>query len=249
VNSPTLLHSDIPAPDLLEVIYQDAELVAINKSSGLLVHRSPIDKHETRFAVQELRNQLGQHVYPLHRLDKPTSGVLVFALSSEAASFYGQQFQTHQISKTYLALVRGYGPTAMTIDHELRDEADDYAGINTVGEPKQALTHVRCLKQFEIPLWVDRYATTRLSLMQCKPVTGRKHQLRRHLKHIGHPIVGDSRHGKGVLNRACEGYFGAGRLWLACTQMVLIRRDGSLLVIDAPLAKDFAQVLKQMSDE
>ena len=249
MNSPTLLHSDIPAPDLLEVIYQDAELVAINKPSGLLVHRSPIDKHETRFAVQELRNQLGQHVYPLHRLDKPTSGVLVFALSSEAASFYGQQFQTHQISKTYLALVRGYGPTAMTIDHELRDEADDYAGINTVGEPKQALTHVKCLKQFEIPLRVDRYATTRLSLMQCEPVTGRKHQLRRHLKHIGHPIVGDSRHGKGVLNRACEGYFGAGRLWLACTQMVLTRRDGSLLVIDAPLAKDFAQVLKQLSDE
>ena len=247
MNSPTLLHSDIPAPDLLEVIYQDAELVAINKPSGLLVHRSPIDKHETRFAVQELRNQLGQHVYPLHRLDKPTSGVLVFALSSEAASFYGQQFQTHQISKTYLALVRGYGPAAMTIDHELRDEADDYAGINTVGEPKQALTHVKCLKQFEIPLRVDRYATTRLSLMQCEPVTGRKHQLRRHLKHIGHPIVGDSRHGKGVLNRACEGYFGAGRLWLACTQMVLTRRDGSLLVIDAPLAKDFAQVLKQLS--
>ena len=248
MNSPTLLHSDIPAPDLLEVIYQDAELVAINKPSGLLVHRSPIDKHETRFAVQELRNQLGQHVYPLHRLDKPTSGVLVFALSSETASFYGQQFQTHQISKTYLALVRGYGPAAMTIDHELRDEADDYAGINTVGEPKQALTHVKCLKQFEIPLRVDRYATTRLSLMQCEPVTGRKHQLRRHLKHIGHPIVGDSRHGKGVLNRACEGYFGVGRLWLACTQMVLTRRDGSLLVIDAPLAKDFAQVLKQLSD-
>ena len=247
MNSLTLLHSDIPAPDLLEVIYQDAELVAINKPSGLLVHRSPIDKHETRFAVQELRNQLGQHVYPLHRLDKPTSGVLVFALSREAASFYGQQFQGHQIKKTYWALVRGYGPQNMAIDHELRDEADDYAGINTVGEPKQALTHVKCLKQFEIPLWVDRYATTRLSLMQREPVTGRKHQLRRHLKHIGHPIVGDSRHGKGVLNRACEGYFGVGRLWLACTQMVLTRRDGSLLVIDAPLAKDFAQVLKQLS--
>ena len=246
MNSLTLLHSDIPAPDLLEVIYQDAELVAINKPSGLLVHRSPIDKHETRFAVQELRNQLSQHVYPLHRLDKPTSGVLVFALSREAASFYGQQFQGHQIKKTYWALVRGYGPQNMTIDHELRDEADDYAGINTVGEPKQALTHVKCLKQFEIPLWVDRYVTTRLSLMQCEPVTGRKHQLRRHLKHIGHPIVGDSRHGKGVLNRACEGYFGAGRLWLACTQMVLASREGNRVVINAPLGADFEQVLKQM---
>ena len=237
--------TDLPQP--LSILYQDEDLVAINKPSGLLVHRSPIDKHETRFAVQELRNQIGRHVYPLHRLDKPTSGVLVFALSSEAASFYSQQFREHQIAKTYVALVRGYGPGQMSIDHELSDDADDYAGIKAGGDAKEALTHVNCLDQFEIPLVVDRYPTTRLSLMQCEPVTGRKHQIRRHLKHIGHPIVGDSRHGKGVLNRACEGYFGAGRLWLACTQMVLARRDGSALVIDAPLAADFQQVLKQIN--
>ena len=231
----------------LSIIHQDDNLVVINKPSGLLVHRSPIDKHETRFAVQELRNQIGQHVYPLHRLDKPTSGVLIFALSSEAASFYGQQFQEHEIHKTYLALVRGHGPNQLSIDHALKDEADDYAGITGGGEAKPALTHMKCLNQFEIPLMVDRYPTTRLSLMQCKPVTGRKHQIRRHLKHIGHPIIGDSRHGKGVLNRACEGYFGAGRLWLACTQMVLARRDGSALVVDAPLAADFQQVLTQIN--
>jgi len=231
----------------LSIIHQDDDLVVINKPSGLLVHRSPIDKHETRFAVQELRNQIGQHVYPLHRLDKPTSGVLIFALSSEAASFYGQQFQEHEIHKTYLALVRGHGPNQLSIDHALKDEADDYAGIAGGGEAKPALTHMKCLNQFEIPLRVDRYPTTRLSLMQCKPVTGRKHQIRRHLKHIGHPIIGDSRHGKGVLNRACEGYFGAGRLWLACTQMALARRDGSALVVDAPLAADFQQVLTQIN--
>jgi tRNA pseudouridine65 synthase len=85
--------------------------------------------------------------------------------------------------------------------------------------------------------------------MRCEPVTGRKHQIRRHLKHIGHPIVGDSRHGKGLLNRACEGYFGAGRLWLACTQMTLVGRDGRLLVIDASLEADFDQVLKQLGSE
>ncbi len=235
--------TDSPQP--LSIIYQDTDLVAINKPSGLLVHRSPIDKRETRFAVQELRNQLGQHVYPLHRLDKPTSGVLVFALSSEAASFYSEQFREHQIHKTYLALVRGYGPELMTIDHALRDEADEYAGISSGGDAKDALTHVKCLQKFEILLAVDRYATTRLSLMQCEPVSGRKHQIRRHLKHIGHPIVGDTRHGKGILNRACEGYFGAGRLWLACTQMVLTKRDGSKFAITAPLAADFEQLLTQ----
>jgi len=237
--------TDLPQP--LLILHQDNDLVAINKPSGLLVHRSPIDKHETRFAVQQLRNQIGQHVYPLHRLDKPTSGVLVFALSSESASFYSQQFREHQIAKTYLALVRGYGPGQMSIHHELSDEADDYAGIKAGGDAKEALTHVKCLDQFEIPLEVDRYPTTRLSLMQCEPITGRKHQIRRHLKHIGHPIVGDSRHGKGLLNRACEGYFGVGRLWLACTQMVLARRDGSELVIDAALAADFQQVLRQIN--
>jgi len=237
--------TDLPQP--LLILHQDNDLVAINKPSGLLVHRSPIDKHETRFAVQQLRNQIGQHVYPLHRLDKPTSGVLVFALSSESASFYSQQFREHQIAKTYLALVRGYGPGQMSIHQELSDEADDYAGIKAGGDAKEALTHVKCLDQFEIPLEVDRYPTTRLSLMQCEPITGRKHQIRRHLKHIGHPIVGDSRHGKGLLNRACEGYFGVGRLWLACTQMVLARRDGSELVIDAALAADFQQVLRQIN--
>ena len=233
----------------LSIIHQDDDLVAINKVSGLLVHRSPIDKHETRFAVQELRNQLGRHVYPLHRLDKPTSGVLMFALSNEAASFYSQQFRDHQVRKTYLALVRGYGPETMSINHGLRDEADKYAGIELGVEAKEALTHVQCVRQFEIPLVVDLYPATRLSLMRCEPVTGRKHQIRRHLKHIGHPIVGDSRHGKGLLNRACEGYFGAGRLWLACTQMTLVGRDGRLLVIDAPLEADFDQVLKKLGSE
>ena len=232
--------------DPLLIIYQDDDLVAINKPSGLLVHRSPIDKHETRFAVQQLRNQLGQHVYPLHRLDKPTSGALVFALSQEAASFYGQQFQEHQIQKTYWALVRGYGPQNMAIDHGLKEEADDYADTKVAFEPKHALTHVQCLSEFEIPLQVDRYVTTRLSLMQCEPITGRKHQIRRHLKHIGHPIVGDSRHGKGLLNRACERYFSAGRLWLACTQVILTARQGQPLVIKAPLATDFEGVLRQL---
>lgn len=242
---PLFIPTDLP--QLLSILHQDDDLVAINKPSGLLVHRSPIDKHETRFAVQALRNQIGQHVYPLHRLDKPTSGVLVFALSSEAASFYSQQFRQHQTRKTYLALVRGYGPAQLSIDHALIDEADDYAGVAGAGAAKEALTHVQCVSQFEIPLLVDRYATTRLSLMQCTPVTGRKHQIRRHLKHIGHPILGDSRHGKGVLNRACEGYFGVGRLWLACTQMALTTRDGSELLLDAPLAADFAQVLNQLN--
>ena len=187
------------AMQLLDIMYQDDELVAINKPSGWLVHRSPIDKHETRFVLQTLRNQLGRHVFPLHRLDKPTSGVLVFALFSKAASFYSQQFCEQQIRKTYLALVRGYAPSQMNIDHPLTDEADEYAGIAKGGDAKPALNHTMRMQQFEIPLQVGRYPSTRLSLMQCQPVTGRKHQIRHHLKHIGHPLVSDSRPGQGLV--------------------------------------------------
>ncbi len=130
----------------LSIIHQDDDLVVINKPSGLLVHRSPIDKHETRFAVQELRNQIGQHVYPLHRLRQTHFWGVGVCVIREAASFYGQQFQEHQIHKTYLALVRGHGPNQLSIDHALKDEADDYAGIAGGGEAKPALTHMTVFK-------------------------------------------------------------------------------------------------------
>jgi len=238
-------------PELLEIIFQSDELVAINKPSGLLVHRSPIDKRETRFAVQELRNQLGgQHVYPLHRLDKPTSGVLVFALSSEAASFYGQQWaqqgQENTVSKRYLALTRGFAPQSLHIDYGLRLEEDKAAGIAAGEEPQAAITDINCLAYYSVPEALDRYPQTRFSLVECLPVTGRKHQIRRHLKHVAHPIIGDSRHGKGPLNRACAEYFGVGRLWLHCQRMELLGRDGEKLVLQAELPEDFAEILRQL---
>jgi len=89
----------------LEILYQDEYLIAINKPSGLLVHKSPIDKHETRFALQELRDQIGQYVYPVHRLDKPTSGVLLFALDREIAKSMSQYFRNNLVHKEYTAIV------------------------------------------------------------------------------------------------------------------------------------------------
>ncbi len=232
---------------MLDVVYQTDELVAINKPSGLLVHRSPIDKRETRFAVQELRNQLGQHVYPLHRLDKPTSGVLVFALSASAASFYAQQWQDNKVAKHYLALTRGFAPSKCGIDHALRQEADKAAGIAAGEEPQAAFTDINCVARYEVPEALDRYPQTRFTLLECRPLTGRKHQIRRHLKHIAHPIIGDSRHGKGPLNRACEAFFGHGRLWLHCQRLELTDRQGGIIAIEAALPEDFVRVLAQLA--
>ena len=234
---------------MLEIVYQSAELVAINKPSGLLVHRSPIDKRETRFAVQELRNQLGQHVYPLHRLDKPTSGLLVFALSPEAASFYGQQWQNNEVYKQYLAVVRGHVQQDQLIDYALRLEADKGAGIEAGSEPQAAQTQVQVLARYLVDAQLDRFPQTRFSLLCCEPKTGRKHQIRRHLKHIGYPIIGDSRHGKGPLNRACEAYFGVGRLWLHCQRTVLRGRNGEAIEMVAGVPEDFKQLLNKLGSD
>ena len=234
---------------MLDIVYQSEELVAINKPSGLLVHRSPIDKRETRFAVQELRNQLGQHVYPLHRLDKPTSGLLVFALNSEAASFYGQQWQNNHVYKQYLAVVRGHVAQDQLIDYALRLEEDKSAGIEAGAEPQEAQTQVQVLQQYVVDVQLDRFPQTRFSLLSCEPKTGRKHQIRRHLKHIGYPIIGDSRHGKGPLNRACEAYFGVGRLWLHCQRMTLTGRDGEAIEVVAEVPEDFASLVRQLEQK
>lgn len=209
----TLLNEGV---DTLDILFQDEHYVAIDKPSGLLVHRSPIDRHETRFALQLLRDQLGQYIYPIHRLDKPTSGVMLFALSSEAASAMATRIHTDAVQKTYWAVVRGHAPCEGSIDYPLSYQADDYADKDRRTQPpaQAALTHFRRLAEVEIPVFVDRYPQTRYSLLELRPVTGRRHQLRRHMKHIGHPIIGDARHGKGVHNRYFQSAYNAHRLML-----------------------------------
>lgn len=107
-------------PIELEIVYRDEHLIAINKPAGMLVHRSWLDKHETVFAMQTLRDQIGQHVFPLHRLDRPTSGILFFALSSEIAAQVSPLFASREIKKTYHAIVRGWIEEADTLDYPLK---------------------------------------------------------------------------------------------------------------------------------
>lgn len=234
-------------PETLPIVYQDEYLVAVNKPSGLLVHRSAIDRHETRFALQILRDQLGQHLFPVHRLDKPTSGVLLFARSSQAAQKTAEVFFQHQAEKTYLAIVRGYAPEQGIIDHPLREERDDHGDkkMRRDKPPQTAVTEFRRLGTAEIPIAVDKYPHTRYSLVACYPRTGRKHQLRRHLKHISHPIIGDAKHGKGQHNRFFQQHFGVHRLLLAATELVLPHPyTGNKLSLCAPLDDTFGSLLQ-----
>ena len=208
----------------LPILFQDESLVVINKPSGLLVHRSEIDRHETRFALQLIRDQIGQRVYPVHRLDKPTSGVLVFALNSESARHIGTQIEQRQTHKRYHAIVRGYAPESMAIDHPLKEELDKFSDKKAKQDkPAQsAQTNIRRLATIELPISIEKYPQSRYSLIECIPLSGRKHQIRRHLKHISHPIIGDAKCGRGRHNRYFKQHFDAGRLLLHASSYELI---------------------------
>ena len=230
----------------MQILYRDDWLVAVDKPAGLLVHRSLIDKRATDFALQRVRDQLGRRVYPVHRLDRPTSGVLLFALDAGTARTLTAQFTAGQVVKTYQAIVRGYLEPEGVIDHALREEpdalADAHADPNKA--PQIAITQFRRLATVELPYPVSRYPTARYSLVELQPKTGRKHQLRRHLKHIFHPIIGDTTHGDGRHNQFFAGHFANQSLLLAATRLQLRHpQSGEALVIRAPLAADFLRIV------
>ncbi len=208
-------------PMTLSILYQDHYLVAVYKPAGLLVHRTGIAAgQDDRFALQLVRDQIGRHVYPLHRLDRPTAGVLLFALDPDTNRALKEAFTGREIAKTYLAVVRGWTDREGTIDYPLkkanlsrRERRRRQAGAPEP-EPRPALTRFRLLATTELPHPVGRYATARYSLAEIYPETGRTHQIRRHLAHIAHPIVGDARYGDGAHNRFFRETFDSRRLLL-----------------------------------
>ncbi len=205
---------------MLDILYIDDYLAVVHKPAGWLVHRTPLDKGETRFVLQALRQQIGRPVWPLHRLDKGTSGVLAFALDAETARQMGQRFETGEgLSKHYRAIVRGWPEDALFIDHPLKRMPDDMRHERLAIQPAQ--TRLRTLRRGELPLPQGAFPSLRWAEVALEPLTGRRHQLRRHAKHIAHPILGDATHGKGPLNRAVAAHLGLQRLWLHAERLQL----------------------------
>jgi tRNA pseudouridine65 synthase len=212
----------------IEILYRDADCVAVNKPSGLAVHRGWAD--DDAYAMTLVRDALGQWVYPVHRLDRGASGVLLFGLSSEAARALCEQFEQRDVRKTYVALVRGAPGERVTVDHPLRPDNSDV--------PQPAVTELRRLEQFGRYAWVE-----------ARPQTGRLHQIRRHLKHIACPIIGDVRYGKGEHNRLFRERYALHRLALHAQRLELARVDGTPLLIEAPLPSDLAHALQSLATE
>lgn len=237
-----------PHPEL-EIIYQDEHLVAINKEAGLLVHRSWLDKGETRFAMQLTRDAVGCHVFPVHRLDRPTSGVLLFAKSSGVARRLTEAFTEHEVAKQYLAVVRGFMAEQGRLDYALSFQpdaiADKFASLDK--PPQEAVTHWQSLGQIELPFAVSKkHDTSRYSLVRLMPETGRKHQLRRHMAHLFHPIVGDTSHGDGRHNRFFRGQYAVDRMLLHAQSLSLSHPvTGEPLLLAAGLDGQWQRIIEE----
>ncbi len=212
----------------LRVLLRDAHLVVVDKPAGLAVHRGWAPERDV--AMTRVRDAIGAHVYPVHRLDRGTSGVLVFALSSELASSFSGLFASGAVQKTYLALVRGVPPEQGLIDHPLPPGEDR-------NEPRvDART-----------AYVRREVLGRYSLVEARPETGRLHQIRRHLKHISCPIIGDVRYGKGEHNRLFRERFDLHRMFLHALRIRFPHPvSGATIDVEAPLPPELAGTLERL---
>lgn len=232
-------------PDPLTLIYQDKHLLVVHKPTGLLVHRTALDAHADDDLVTRLRAQTGAPVWPVHRLDKGTSGVLLLARDATTARLLGDGFaaasqgEVRRIDKRYVALVRGWPASAGEIDQPLARDPE----LPSSGQAQlPACTRWRVLQRLTLPLaTTPGHADTRLALVEVQPLTGRRHQIRRHFKALAHPLIGDATHGKGPLNRALAAQVGHARLWLHAQQLSLPHPiTGVPLVLRAELAAEWS---------
>lgn len=193
-----------------EILYIDTHYIAIHKPPGIHVHPTYLSKGEES-CMKRLRDQIGQWVYPVHRLDRAASGVLLFGLTSEAAGKMIEQFGERKVEKRYLTVVRGYLPGKEVIDYPLREEPHK--------EPAEAITEYRRLATAELPYPLGKFSSVRYSLAEVFPHTGRKNQIRKHFAHISHPIIGDVRYGDGKHNRLFREKFAIHRLLLMAVSL------------------------------
>ena len=220
---------------MLEILYKDEHLIAINKPHGLLVHRSSIANDASEFALQLLRDQIRQAVYPAHRLDRRTGGVLLFSLDKETDKKTQPLFQDKKMDKRYLAVLRGYCPEEGTIDYPLLKEN---------GTSQEAITHYKRIATAEIDVPQGKFTTSRYSLVEANPETGRMHQLRRHFAHIMYPIIGDRPHGCNKQNKMWKEKFEMDTMLLHASMLKFEHPwTNKVVTIQAPLLPEFNRVL------
>ncbi len=230
----------------LDILFQDEVLCAVHKPPGIHVHRTELSPRETTCVMFLLRDQLGRQVYPLHRLDRPTSGLLLFAFSSETAACVRAAFAQHQVHKEYIAVTRGWVDETVAVDYPLKPNIKGYPRKRNP-EPKPATTRFYCLDRTELDYPSNGFPTSRYSLVKAVPQTGRLHQIRRHAKHINHQLIGDSRYGDGHHNRFFRDHFQCQRMLLASVAMEIPHPiEQTPIRLTCPLAQDMANMINTL---
>jgi tRNA pseudouridine65 synthase len=227
----------VAARALIEVLYEDDDLLAVNKPAGLLVHRSKIANDETDFLLDRLAAQTAATLLLAHRLDRATSGVVLLAKSREVAGELGRLFMARDVTKRYLAVVRGWPEPDGVIDYPLPD-------VRERSPRKPALTRWRTLATATLPIALGRYPEQRYALVEALPETGRYRQIRKHFHHVSHHIVGDTSHGRGDHNRLWRIHLGMHRMLLHAWRIEFAHpRSGERLRVEAPLDAAWQRVL------
>lgn len=233
------MESEVLTSRMLEIVYQDDHIIAINKPHGLLVHRSSIANDAKEFALQLLRDQVGRHVSPVHRLDRKTGGLLLFAFEKDVEIALHQQFQNGQVIKKYLALLRGHSPDHQEIDYPLAKEN---------GTIQEAFTSFFTLKRAELNIPFGKHETSRYSLVEASPTTGRMHQLRRHFAHIFYPIIGDRKHGCNKQNRFFKEQWDMTTMLLHASELTFKHPvTGETIALTAEISDEFRRVNNLMN--
>ena len=223
---------------MLDILFRDEDLIAINKPHDLLVHRSPIAADAEVFALQLLRDQVGQKVYPVHRIDRKTAGVLLFAFNKSVEIEMQKQFANNKVNKKYLAILRGHTVDSGEIDYPLRKEN---------GTLQDAFTAYKTLERAELDVAFGKHSTSRYSLIEAIPATGRMHQLRKHFAHIFHPIIGDRTHGCNKQNKLFTGKWGMNTMLLHAASLTFNHPvTGETIFIEAPLQSEFIRTMQLM---
>lgn len=223
---------------MLEIVYQDDHLIAINKPHGLLVHRSSIASDAKEFALQLLRDQVSRHVSPVHRLDRKTGGLLLFAFDKDVEIAMHQQFKNGEVIKKYLAILRGYAPDQLDIDYPL---------VKENGAIQEAFTSFVTLKRAEINVALGKHPTSRYSLVEATPTTGRMHQLRKHFAHIFYPIIGDRKHGCNKQNKFFKEQWEMTTMLLHASELSFKHPvSGEQIELKAPVQAEFLRMMELM---
>ena len=226
----------------LEIIYQDNYCLLVTKPNNVLVHHAhhSRNKIEEESLIQLIENQFGKRYYPIHRLDRKTSGIILLASKREYVASFQALFTNNEIQKIYYGVVRGFSQDNKIINSPVKGrDALVY---------REAETHLNCLDKIELNIPVKPYDSSRYSLVELRPKTGRMHQLRIHMNKVSTPLINDAKYGDKNHDLMYAKQFGWKNLFLHAGSLEFIHPfTNKKLILKSSFSEDWVQLFQEFS--